>query len=121
MQCHCKRTAYNPRHCEAPVSPRYAERYRREAIQCRGDNIRMYRRGTTSTLDCFAAYHQLRIASAMAASQRRAGRKPCPVPAQCAGTVDEGYVRPTQRAGLKPAPTTSCHVPRRARHLIFDI
>ncbi|MDR0936614.1 MAG: hypothetical protein LBM98_08045 [Oscillospiraceae bacterium] len=28
------------RHCEAPVSPRYVGRYRREAIQCRGDNIR---------------------------------------------------------------------------------
>ncbi|MDR0937391.1 MAG: hypothetical protein LBM98_12010 [Oscillospiraceae bacterium] len=32
------------RHCEAPVSPRYVGRYRCEAIQCRGDNIRMYRR-----------------------------------------------------------------------------
>ncbi|MDR0936348.1 MAG: hypothetical protein LBM98_06715 [Oscillospiraceae bacterium] len=27
--------------CEAPVSPRYAECYRCEAIQCRGDNIRL--------------------------------------------------------------------------------
>ncbi|MDR0935054.1 MAG: hypothetical protein LBM98_00055 [Oscillospiraceae bacterium] len=36
---------------------RYVGRYRCEAIQCRGDNIRiMYRRGTTSTLDCFAAF-----------------------------------------------------------------
>ncbi|MDR0937620.1 MAG: hypothetical protein LBM98_13170 [Oscillospiraceae bacterium] len=32
------------RHCEAPVRPRYVGRYRCEAIQCRGDNIRMYRR-----------------------------------------------------------------------------
>ncbi|MDR0935068.1 MAG: hypothetical protein LBM98_00125 [Oscillospiraceae bacterium] len=31
--------------CEAPVRPRYVERYRCEAIQCRGDNIRTtYRR-----------------------------------------------------------------------------
>ncbi|MDR0937662.1 MAG: hypothetical protein LBM98_13385, partial [Oscillospiraceae bacterium] len=31
--------------CEAPESPRYAPRYRCEAIQCRGDNIRLtYRR-----------------------------------------------------------------------------
>ncbi|MDR0936208.1 MAG: hypothetical protein LBM98_05970 [Oscillospiraceae bacterium] len=36
---------------------RYVGRYRCEAIQCRGDNIRStYRRTTTSTLDCFAAY-----------------------------------------------------------------
>ncbi|MDR0937151.1 MAG: hypothetical protein LBM98_10760 [Oscillospiraceae bacterium] len=28
------------RHCEAPVRPRYVGRYRCEAIQCRGDNIR---------------------------------------------------------------------------------
>ncbi|MDR0935202.1 MAG: hypothetical protein LBM98_00805 [Oscillospiraceae bacterium] len=27
------------RHCEAPISPRYVQRYRCEAIQCRGDNI----------------------------------------------------------------------------------
>ncbi|MDR0936356.1 MAG: hypothetical protein LBM98_06755 [Oscillospiraceae bacterium] len=31
--------------CEAPVSPRYVQCYRCEAIQCRGDNIRTtYRR-----------------------------------------------------------------------------
>ncbi|MDR0936416.1 MAG: hypothetical protein LBM98_07055 [Oscillospiraceae bacterium] len=31
--------------CEAPVSLRYAERYRCEAIQCREDNLRTtYRR-----------------------------------------------------------------------------
>ncbi|MDR0935867.1 MAG: hypothetical protein LBM98_04210 [Oscillospiraceae bacterium] len=29
------------RHCEAPVSLRYVERYRCEAIQCREDNIRI--------------------------------------------------------------------------------
>ncbi|MDR0935893.1 MAG: hypothetical protein LBM98_04340 [Oscillospiraceae bacterium] len=58
---------------------RYVGRYRCEAIQCRGDNIRPtsnVSQNTTSTLDCFAAYHQLRIASAAAASQRRAGRSP---------------------------------------------
>ncbi|MDR0936528.1 MAG: hypothetical protein LBM98_07615 [Oscillospiraceae bacterium] len=43
--------------CEAPVSPRYVECYRCEAIQCREDNKRLtYRRTTTSTLDCFAAF-----------------------------------------------------------------
>ncbi|MDR0935365.1 MAG: hypothetical protein LBM98_01640 [Oscillospiraceae bacterium] len=36
---------------------RYVGRYRCEAIQCRGDNIRAYvSQDTTSTLDCFAAY-----------------------------------------------------------------
>ncbi|MDR0935709.1 MAG: hypothetical protein LBM98_03390 [Oscillospiraceae bacterium] len=36
---------------------RYVERYRCEAIQCRRGNIRTtYRRTTTSTLDCFAAF-----------------------------------------------------------------
>ncbi|MDR0935608.1 MAG: hypothetical protein LBM98_02875 [Oscillospiraceae bacterium] len=52
------------RHCEAPVSLRYVGCYRREAIQCRGDNIRptsyvlrpYVSETTTSTLDCFAAY-----------------------------------------------------------------
>ncbi|MDR0935908.1 MAG: hypothetical protein LBM98_04415, partial [Oscillospiraceae bacterium] len=33
------------RHCEAPVSPRYVQGYRCEAIQCRERNIRTtYRR-----------------------------------------------------------------------------
>ncbi|MDR0937340.1 MAG: hypothetical protein LBM98_11730 [Oscillospiraceae bacterium] len=31
--------------CEAPLRPRYVGRYRREAIQCRGDNIRITYRG----------------------------------------------------------------------------
>ncbi|MDR0936663.1 MAG: hypothetical protein LBM98_08290 [Oscillospiraceae bacterium] len=44
------------RHCEAPVSPRYVGRYRCEAIQCRGDNIRYVSQNCTSTLDCFAAF-----------------------------------------------------------------
>ncbi|MDR0937438.1 MAG: hypothetical protein LBM98_12250 [Oscillospiraceae bacterium] len=102
---------------------RYVGRYRCEAIQCRERNIRYVSQDCTSTLDCFAAYHYIRIASAAAASQRRAGRKPCPVPAHCAGTVDgvtsahgagnhpaasrhpsqEGNLRGW--AGLKPAPT----------------
>ncbi|MDR0937712.1 MAG: hypothetical protein LBM98_13650 [Oscillospiraceae bacterium] len=29
------------RHCEAPVSPRYVQGYRCEAIQCRGRNLRL--------------------------------------------------------------------------------
>ncbi|MDR0935927.1 MAG: hypothetical protein LBM98_04510 [Oscillospiraceae bacterium] len=58
---------------------RYVQGYRCEAIQCRGDNIRYVSQDCTSTLDCFAAFHQLRIASAVAASQRRAGlAQPCP-------------------------------------------
>ncbi|MDR0935602.1 MAG: hypothetical protein LBM98_02845 [Oscillospiraceae bacterium] len=44
---------------------RYVGRYRCEAIQCRGENIRptscalrdYVSQDTTSTLDCFAAYH----------------------------------------------------------------
>ncbi|MDR0935915.1 MAG: hypothetical protein LBM98_04450 [Oscillospiraceae bacterium] len=56
------------RHCEAPVSPRYVGRYRCEAIQCRGDNIRLtscvlrltsyVSYNSTSTVDCFAAFHR---------------------------------------------------------------
>ncbi|MDR0936438.1 MAG: hypothetical protein LBM98_07165 [Oscillospiraceae bacterium] len=43
--------------CEAPVSLRYVGRYRCEAIQCRGGNLRPYvSQTTTSTLDCFAAF-----------------------------------------------------------------
>ncbi|MDR0936814.1 MAG: hypothetical protein LBM98_09050 [Oscillospiraceae bacterium] len=38
---------------------RYVGRYRCEAIQCWGDNIRPnVSQDTTSTLDCFAAYHR---------------------------------------------------------------
>ncbi|MDR0936169.1 MAG: hypothetical protein LBM98_05745 [Oscillospiraceae bacterium] len=39
---------------------RYVGRYRCEAIQCRGDNIRptsYVSQTTTSTLDCFAAFN----------------------------------------------------------------
>ncbi|MDR0936770.1 MAG: hypothetical protein LBM98_08825 [Oscillospiraceae bacterium] len=65
---------------------RYVGRYRCEAIQCRGDNIRMLR----SRHWIAARLNALRIASAAALAMT--GRaKPCPVPAHYAGTVDVGY------------------------------
>ncbi|MDR0936817.1 MAG: hypothetical protein LBM98_09065 [Oscillospiraceae bacterium] len=68
---------------------------------------------TTSTLDCFAAYHRYvsqvrwRLRKDGAPGRRTTDRAtPCPVPAQCAGTVDGvTSAHGAGRAGLKPAPT----------------
>ncbi|MDR0936061.1 MAG: hypothetical protein LBM98_05190 [Oscillospiraceae bacterium] len=105
------------RHCEAPPRPRYVGRYRCEAIQCRGDNIRLAYR---------TILRQPWIASPRFNSTYRkcgggfemTGRaKPCPVPAQCAGTVDGATsAHGAWRAGLKPAPTFIVQpVPRNLR------
>ncbi|MDR0936111.1 MAG: hypothetical protein LBM98_05450 [Oscillospiraceae bacterium] len=83
-----------PRHCEAPVSPRYVGRYRCEAIQCRERNIRLTYLGwlrqpwialphiNGTYRKCGGGFAMTGLAS------------PCPVPAHCAGTVDGGTTVP---------------------------
>jgi hypothetical protein len=92
-----------PRHCEAPVSPRYVQCYRCEAIQCRGDNIQ-------PTSLRIAGYYvnpgllrriSLTTYRKCGGGFAKTGRaKPCPVPAHRAGTVDDGRVR--ARRGIPP-------------------
>ncbi|MDR0935871.1 MAG: hypothetical protein LBM98_04230 [Oscillospiraceae bacterium] len=62
-----------------PISSRYVGRYRHEAIQCRECNIRLtYLRiaGFYVNPGLLRRISRLRIASAVAASQRRTGRSP---------------------------------------------
>ncbi|MDR0936172.1 MAG: hypothetical protein LBM98_05760 [Oscillospiraceae bacterium] len=92
---------------------RYVQGYRCEAIQCRGDNIRLaYRRCLRQPW--IASPHIDLRNSTMGAFRRprrtgfaKTGRaSPCPVPAHCAGTVDGvTSAHCAGRAGLKPAPT----------------
>ncbi|MDR0937556.1 MAG: hypothetical protein LBM98_12845 [Oscillospiraceae bacterium] len=87
------------RHCEAPVSLRYVGRYRCEAIQCRGDNIRLaYRRPLRQPW--IASPHIIATYRKCGGGFAKTGRaSPCPVPAQCAGTVDGGCVRARRGKG----------------------
>ncbi|MDR0935814.1 MAG: hypothetical protein LBM98_03930 [Oscillospiraceae bacterium] len=66
----------NPRHCEAPVSSRYVGCYRCEAIQCRERNIRYVSQDYYVNPGLLRRISMVRIASAVAASQRRAGLSP---------------------------------------------
>jgi hypothetical protein len=107
--CGVRRGGRSPaRHCEAPVSLRYVQCYRCEAIQCRGDNIR------TTYIGCLrqpwiASPHINGTYRKCGGGFAKTGRaSPCPVPAHCAGTVDEGYVRARRgaKAGLAlPSPS----------------
>ncbi|MDR0935452.1 MAG: hypothetical protein LBM98_02085 [Oscillospiraceae bacterium] len=97
------------RHCEAPVSTRYVQCYRCEAIQCRGDNIRTtYRRTTTSTLDCFAAFH--RYVSQVRWRLRKDGQgEALPCPGAMRRDVGRSYVRarrgePPRRFAVRSLP-----------------
>ncbi|MDR0935901.1 MAG: hypothetical protein LBM98_04380 [Oscillospiraceae bacterium] len=105
-----------PRHCEAPVSPRYVGRYRCEAIQCRGDNIQpTYRKVLRQPW--IASPHFIGTYRKCGGGFAKTGRaKPSPVPAHCAGTVDGvTSAHGAGRAGLKPAPTFTLCVPRNPR------
>ncbi|MDR0936179.1 MAG: hypothetical protein LBM98_05795 [Oscillospiraceae bacterium] len=85
---------------------RYAGRYRREAIQCRERNIRTtYRRILRQPW--IASPHIKGTYRKCGGGFAKTGRaSPCPVPAQCAGTVDGvTSAHGAGWAGLKPAPT----------------
>ncbi|MDR0937313.1 MAG: hypothetical protein LBM98_11595 [Oscillospiraceae bacterium] len=88
---------------------RYVQCYRREAIQCREDNIQptsyvlrsCVSQTTTSTLDCFAAYH--RYVSQVRWRLRKDGQgeaQPCPGAMRRDG--GRGYVR-ARRGETTPA------------------
>ncbi|MDR0936651.1 MAG: hypothetical protein LBM98_08230 [Oscillospiraceae bacterium] len=113
----------NPRHCEAPVRLQYVERYRCEAIQCRGDNIRTtYRRIVRQPW--IASPHIINYVSQVRWRLRKDGQGdalPCPGAMRRDGV--RGYVpagrglrnaivnATTRWAGLKPAPTFTLCVP----------